>query len=354
MVHDAMRHLDVARLGAAMRRLLLAMGTNEEEAGLVADHLVEANLCGHDSHGVGMVPEYGRAISAGDLRLGRPLRIDDGGRAILVCDADRGFGQVMAHRAMQVGIGRAQRDGIALVALRNSYHVGRIGHWAEQCAAAGLVSVHFVNVVSKPLVAPFGGTRPRLSTNPFAAGFPAADGRPPVIVDFATSRFALGKVRVARNKGVAVPPGTLMDAAGRPTQDPSVMFAEPPGALLPFGEHKGAALALTCELMAAALAGAPVQAGPPPDTAIVNSMLSLIVDPQAVGGRAAYLAAQTAVHDWICSQNAEGGVDIMLPGEPERRIRAERLARGIPIDPATLAAVEETARKAGIDNLLQV
>lgn len=346
------RHLRADVLDAAMRDLFGALGVAAEEAVLIADHLVEANLRGHDSHGVGMAPEYGRAIAAGDLRLGHQPAVHKPAGGMLVCDAGRGFGQIMAHRAISEGIAHAREHGMALVALRNSYHIGRIGHWAEQCAAAGLVSVHFVNVISKPLVAPHGGTKARLSTNPFAAGFPSADGRPPVIVDFATSRLAMGKVRVAANKGVEVPPGTLLDAAGRPTNDPSVMMAAPLGALLPFGEHKGAALALTCELMAAALTGAPAQVAPPPDTAIINSMVSMIIDPDTLGGTAGYGAAQAAVGEWLCSENDGGETDIMLPGEAERRTRVERLANGIPVDAVTLAAIEETARNAGIAALL--
>ena len=133
---------------------------------------------------------------------------------------------------MVLGIARARDLGTCIVSLRDSHHIGRIGHWAEQCAEAGLVSIDFVNVVSEPSVAPFGGTMPRLGTNPFAAGFPRPEG-PPIVVDFATSRWAVGKVRVAFNKGEEVPPGTLLDAAGQPTLDASALFG------VPFGRTRG-------------------------------------------------------------------------------------------------------------------
>jgi uncharacterized oxidoreductase len=188
------------------RDIFRGLGSQEREAALVARHLVEANLRGHDSHGVGMIPGYARNAQAGELVLNRTLEVALDLTAMLICEGGHGAGQVMAHDAMALGIARAKQNGSCIVLLRNSHHIGRIGHWAEQCAQAGIVSVHFVNVVSDPAVAPFGGTRARLGTNPFAVGVPRPEA-PPIIVDFATSRWAVGKVRVAMNKGEAVPPG---------------------------------------------------------------------------------------------------------------------------------------------------
>lgn len=341
-------NVDSGRLHTTVEAMFLALGSSADEARLVADHLVEANLRGHDSHGVGVVPNYVNAVRSGDLRINRELKVTRTTGAVLVCDADQGVGQVMACRAMEHGIAHARAHGSAIVALRNSYHIGRIGHWAEQCAAAGLVSIHFVNVISAPMVVPFGGTQPRLSTNPFAAGFPRANGEPPIIADFATSNLALGKVRVAHNKGVAVPEGTLVDADGRPTTDPAVMYTEPRGSLLPFGGHKGSALMLTCELLGAALAGAVVQSVALESPVLLNSMVSFIVDPDAMAGNDAYLGGLAGVADFFCSENADGATDIMLPGEPERRSRAERLASGIPVDAATLRAIVAAADAVGV------
>jgi uncharacterized oxidoreductase len=226
-----------------------------------------------------------------------------------------------------------------VVGLRDSFHVGRIGHWAEQCAAAGLVSVHFVNVPNAAVVAPFGGTRARLGTNPFAAGFPRP-GSDPVIVDFATSRWAFGKVRVASHRGEAVPPGTLLDADGRPTTDPAALFATPPGVLLPFGEHKGFGLGLACELLAGALLGGRTQDGTS-DGAILNSMLSLLLSPEVLGTGPAFAASLEALAGWVRSADEPGRV--RLPGEPESATRARRLRDGIPIDPVTWAEIQAAA-----------
>ncbi len=323
-----------------------AAGSAEREARLIAHHLVASNLTGHDSHGVGLVRGYLAAVSRGDLRLNHQLAVMTDAGSLLLCDGGNGPGAVMASAAMERGITRARRDGVAIVGLRDSYHIGRIGAWAEQCAAAGLVSIHFVNVPAHAAVAAFGGTKARLGTNPFAAGFPCGDGTP-VIVDFATSRWAVGKVQVARRKGARVPQGILLDAEGHETDDPAALFATPPGALLPFGEHKGFGLSLACELLAGALLGAATQHGAP-SSAITNSMLSVITSPGAFGGEAAYAERQDALLAWIVSERAEGR-SIALPGEPERERRARLLRDGITLDAGTWSELAEAAASVGID-----
>jgi uncharacterized oxidoreductase len=335
------------KLEDGVRRVFAAAGSCEREAGLIARHLVEANLRGHDSHGVGVLPGYIAAARDGHLKLNHTLAIAHDSGGLLVCDAGQGAGQVMAHDAIQHGIDRARRYGFAIVALRNSYHIGRIGHWAEQCAAVGLASVHFVNVPGHAAAAPFGGTHARLGTNPFAAGFPNAAGDP-VIVDFATSRWAVGKVRVAMNKGETVPPGTLFDATGKPSVDPAVMFTDPAGALLPFGEHKGFGLALACELFAGALIGGATQNGVP-KSAILNSMLSIAFDPASFGPAAAYEAHVSALLRWVISDSAPKAVQ--LPGEPERTRRETFLREGLSIDTATWAAIAAAAASVGVLDL---
>ena len=332
--------LSAERLEPAVAAIFRAAGSPEREAGLIARHLVEADLRGHGSHGIGVVPGYVAAAGRGDLVLGRDLAVIVDVRALLLCDGGRGAGQVMAHDAMALAIERAAAHGTCVLALRDSYHVGRIGHWAEQCAAAGLVSVHFVNVPGAAVVAAFGGTAGRLGTNPFAAGFPRP-GADPIVVDFATSRLAYGKVRVAHAKGEPVPPGTLLDAAGRPTTDPADLFAVPAGVLLPFGEHKGFGLALACELLAGALTGGRTQDGTP--GLMLNSMLSVVVSPEALGTAAAYRSSLDTVAAWLRSE--EG---VRLPGEPETETRSRRLREGIPIDPTTWAAVEAAAASVGV------
>src|SRR6185503_3297373 len=222
-----------------------ADGSSAEEARLVADHLVLANLFGHDSHGVGMMPAYLLNTTTGHCVRNQHAKI--------VRDGGAGYGQVIAKEAMDVGIERAKKHGVAVVGLKNSHHIGRIGHWAEQCAAAGLVSTHWVNVHGhKSLVAPFGGAEPRFTTNPYCTAIPRK-GKEPIVLDFATSQVAMGKVRVANNKKVRMDEGLLIDAQGNPTTDPGVLYNPPFGAILPFGLHKGGGLAVICDLLAGAL-----------------------------------------------------------------------------------------------------
>jgi uncharacterized oxidoreductase len=331
-----------AALRATVRGILVEAGQGKREADLVADHLVLANLMGHDSHGVGMLPAYVRNMASGDLRLDARLTpvLDHG--PLLVFDAGQGSGQAMAHDAMEAGIARAKSEGLCLVGLRDSHHIGRIGHYAEMAAGRGLVSIHLVNVVSSPAVAPHGGDAARLGTNPIAIGIPR-QGAEPIVVDLATSRWAVGKVRVALNEGRLVPEGTLIDAEGRPTQDPAALFSEPRGALLTFGEHKGWCLSLACELIGAALVGGATQKGPKRNEAILNSMMAIIVSPERLGTAAFFQGELADVVAWV-----RGETDaVLLPGEPERATRRERRANGIPIDPATWAQIQDAARSVG-------
>ncbi|MGP4953737.1 Ldh family oxidoreductase, partial [Psychrobacter sp. T6-1] len=168
----------------------------EAEAGRIGRFLVAANLTGHDSHGVIRVPRYVAWLRDGELVADRaPEVLIDGGAFALV-DAQYGFGQTAGPFATDLGIAKAREHGVSVIALRHAGHLGRIGEWAERAAAAGLISVHFVNVAGSLLVAPFGSVERRFSTNPIAAAFPLP-GRDPIVLDFATSAVAEGKVLVA-------------------------------------------------------------------------------------------------------------------------------------------------------------
>ena len=331
-----------------------AAGSEAREATLVADHLVAANLAGHDSHGVGMIPRYVLSCREGELKLNAHARVVRDAGAVLTIEGDRGFGQVVAFEAMERGIERAKSLGVCALGLRNAHHIGRIGHWAEQCARAGLVSFHFVNVAGDPLVAPFGGIDRRFGTNPFCAAFPRA-GRFPLVLDFATSAIAAGKVRVAYNKGVEVPEGALIDHEGRPTRDPGALFdGAQHGALRAFGGaiagHKGSGLAAMCEILAGALTGGFTTHAQTIVTshAIVNCMMSVIVDPAAFDAPSQESEAQAFV-EWLKATRREPGVDeVLLPGEREIATRRTRGEHGIPVDATSWAQIVDAARAVGV------
>ena len=276
------------RLHAFTMAICRADGSSDEEARLVADHLVLANLFGHDSHGVGMIPHYIQNTTTGACVRNHHAKIARDNGAVIVIDGGAGYGQVVAKEAMDIGIDRARKHGVCVVGLTNAHHIGRIGHWGEQCARAGMVSTHWVNVHGhKSMVAPFGGAEPRFTTNPYCTAVPRK-GKEPIVLDFATSQVAAGKVRVANNKKVQMEEGLLIDAAGQPTTDPGVLYNPPYGAILPFGLHKGGGLAVICDLLAGALTGGrthsprTIKAG----TDIINNMLSIIIDPASMGGTA--------------------------------------------------------------------
>lgn len=331
-------------------RIFAALGSDTREAKLVADHLVLANRFGHDSHGISLVPLYVRMLREGKVKPNTRVSVVADHGSTLTLEAHRGLGQATAQEAMELAIARAQAHGNAVVALRNSHHVARIGHWAEQCAAAGLVSVHFVNAIhAPPVVAPYAGADARLHTNPFAVGVPRR-GQVPIILDFATSLAAQGKMRVAMNRGQAVPEGYLLDAAGQPTTDPAAVYADPLGALLRFGDHKGAGLGLLCDIMAGALSGAgTLHPGTMEDGVYCNNMLSLVLDPARLGGAASWVAEIEAGAAFLQQSPPRPGMGpVLLPGQAERITAAARDRNGIPVDRTTWSLLCDAARDAGV------
>lgn len=332
---------DIVVRADALHRLALAIvergGSLPEEAEHVARHLVDANLAGHDSHGVGMLPRYVDNLLAGVLVPNQQLVVRADHGALLTLDGQAGYGQAIGVQAMQLGMARARTHGVAVLGLSHSHHLGRIGAYAELCAAQGFASIHFVNVISPPHVAPFGGSDARFATNPMCIAVPMADAEAPLVLDFATSRIAFGKARVAHHRGQPVAAGALIDEAGRPTRDPGTLFREPRGAMLPFGGHKGYGLAVACEILAGALAGGGTLHAPPGSGAIINNMLSFIVDPERLG-TAAHLAQEArAFAEWVKASPPSRDAAVLLPGDPERASRARRSEEGIPIDANTWA-----------------
>lgn len=339
------------RLREIALEVLVAAGAAGADARVVADHLVDANLTGHDSHGIGMLPQYVRAIARKLLDPRAHVALEDRGGPILAADGHRGFGQLVGREGIAAGIARASSLGLAAVALRNAFHVGRVGAYAEQAAASGLVSVHFVNVVGHaPLVAPFRGSDRRFMTNPFCVGVPGKDGKPAVLLDFATSRVALGKVREARARGDDVPPGCVIDAKGRPATDPGALLDEPRGALLPMGEHKGSGLALVCELLGGAVTGGGILSNVPyADGLIGNNMLSFLLDPARLPGGPSLAADAEATIAWVkASPPADAALPVLVAGEPERAYRAEREAKGIPVAAGVWEDLVQEGRNVGV------
>jgi len=341
--------IDPARLQAFVTDIFVAARSAREEAAQIAEHLVTSNLKGHDSHGVGLIPAYLLHLQQGAVFPNRKPKVVSDFGAMVVHDGDSGYGQPIANAVFAMVGERALQAGVVVSALRNVQHVGRIGAYGEQLAKKGLLSIHFVNAVyAQACVAPFRGSDARLMTNPVCIVAPIGPDRPPVALDFATSAIALGKVRVAMNKGVEAPPDTLVDHTGQPTRDPRQLFVDPKGAILPFGLHKGWGLALVAEMLGGALAGGGTQAASTKPKGLVNGLFSIVIDQKRLIGESGYFADVAELIDYVkASPAADPSAPVLVPGEPERATAAERAA-GLPIDETTWREIVNAARSVGV------
>ena len=333
--------------------------SSTEEAKRIATYLTTANLTGHDSHGVIRVPVYIGWKKTGSVVPNQTAEIVVDTPSLAVVDGKFGYGQTVTPQAVWIGIEKCKKAGLSAVALRNAGHIGRVGDWAEMAAAEGLVSVHFVNAAGSLLVAPYGGVEKRLSTAPYCVGIPR-QGQDPIVLDFATSIVAEGKVLVASRGGKKLPKGALVDHDGTLSEDPSVLYgpfsAEGPrdhtqgtGAIRAFGEHKGSGLAFICELLGGALTGTGATA---PDRRFANGMLAIYIDPKVVDTSRFFDDEISRYVDFIrATKPVTGGDAVLIPGDPERKTRAERTKSGIPLPDDTWAAIVNTAREVGVSEV---
>jgi hydroxycarboxylate dehydrogenase B len=336
------------RLQSLVADIFHAAGCCIEEARRIAFRLTEANLVGHDSHGVIRVMTYVQWLRAGKVFAGRSISVAFENDVIAIVDGQLGFGQTIGEQTMQLGIAKCRASGVAVTALRNSGHLGRIGDWPLMAAEAGIVSLHFVNTSGAGiLVAPFGGINRRISANPIAAGVPLR-GAAPILLDISTCTLAEGKIRVALNKGAPVPENCILDAKGKPTTDPSVFYADPPGAILPVAGHKGYGLAVLCEVLAGALTGGGCS-NPAHADKVINGMFSVFLDPARFQTDAAFQSELERFIAWVkSSEKTEIDGEILMPGEIEERTKARRLREGIELDATTWSQLQATATLVGV------
>lgn len=342
-------------------KIFVRAGVGEDEAERLAHRLMAANLTGHDSHGVGRVPRYVRMMGEGLVVPGRSVSIVSDGGAHVMLDGNKGFGQTIGEQAVAEGVARAGRHGIAIVGLANAGHLGRIGDWAEDAAADGFISIHFVNVRGRSLAAPYGGIDRRMATSPFCVGVPLT-GEAPIVLDFATSLVAEGKALVAATGGAPLPEGALIDSEGRPSTDPYQLYGETvgdevphasmgPGAMAVFGGHKGSGLNFMIEILAGALTGSGVNRtlADAEEKPFVNGMLSIYIDPEKFAGRDAFEAETRAYADYVRSARpAVGHEAVLLPGDSELTRRAQREREGVPMSAGAWDRLVAIAAELGI------
>jgi len=345
-----MPNLSPAQLEKFAVNLLSAAGIGPDEAQLVGQSLVGANVRGHDSHGVMRIPFYLDALAKGEVAAGAPFTVTRETDSLLTADGHWGFGQTQARRLTERVCTKAQATGVGVGTLIHSSHIGRLGEYCELAAERGLVSLVMVNTHGHARrVAPPGGRAPRLGTNPLAFGVPADDG--PLILDFGTSATAEGKVRVKKIAGQRCPDGWLLDSEGRPTNDPNALYATPPGTILPMGgdqAYKGFALGLIVEIFAGALSGG-VCIRETPLNQNGNCVFVQAIDPAALGGAEHFAEQVRCLLSFVrdCPRIEECN-EILLPGDPERRMLAERTAAGIPFDDGNWGQLVKLAEKLGV------
>jgi hydroxycarboxylate dehydrogenase B len=334
-------------LTQAIEAVVAAGGSGPREAKLVAENLVMANLLGHDSHGVGMIPRYIESLLEGGLSVNQHPKVQLDTGALLALDGCQGYGQVIGQEAMAMAIQRAKKHGSCVMTVGRSHHLGRIGQWGEQAVAEGLISIHFVNVISRAIVAPYAGADARFGTNPVCIAIPLP-GEPPFLLDMATSAVAQGKIRVAHNKREKVAREWLIDDRGNPTDDPRYGVVDPLGALRTFGGHKGYGLALACELLGGALSGGGTehQGGDRSKKRVWNGMLAILIDPARIENNGLFGKETIEFLASLRKSPVAPGFDkLRIAGDPERETRAKRERDGISVDDNTWKEILGAAAK---------
>jgi hydroxycarboxylate dehydrogenase B len=342
-----MPNLTASHLRRVGGEILQAAGAQPQEATVVADALVEANLAGIDSHGVMRIPEYVRYLEQNLVTPGAEFRVLGESPAFALIDGGWGFGQVVGRKAMEIAIEKASRVGVGTISVRRCGHLGRVGDYPLLAAERGMATIMFVNTHGGgKLVAPWGGIDRRLSANPISIAIPRSRGSA-ISVDISTCAIAEGKVRNLVKKKQSLPPDCVIDAEGRPSTNPSDLYGPPPGALLPFGEHKGFALGLVTDILAGALSGAGCSS---PDTdRVANGFLAIVLDVQKFRRVDDFQTEVDQFVDYVKSSRlAPGFSEIIFPGEPEFRERDRRTIDGIPVDDETWQEICQTSERYGV------
>ncbi len=348
--------IDAKKLENFVADIFEAAGCSSAEAGRIGKYLTIANLTGHDSHGVQRVPRYVQNIAEKTVVIDQTVKIISDTPVLAVVDGLYGFGQTVAPQAVRIGIDKCKAMGLSAVSLRNAGHIGRVGDWAEMAASEGLVSVHFVNAHGSVLVAPFGGVDRRFSTAPFCVGVPLKKGQP-LVLDFATSIVAEGKVLVSSFGGKPIPDDALIEQNGKTGNDPHVLYGDytptgprkagaGKGAIRAFGDHKGSGLAFMCEVLGGSLSGTgATEVG----RQFANGMTSIYIDPDKLDPTGLFPkdVAKYVKHVKSAKPIKRGG-EVLVPGEQEARMRAERSKAGVPLPVDTWSAIIATAREVGV------
>ncbi|MDE0021436.1 MAG: Ldh family oxidoreductase [Candidatus Poribacteria bacterium] len=343
-----MPNLSRDQLHDLMTRLFEALGAPKDEAQTTADVLTQANMTGHDSHGLIRMPQYAEAVRKGFIQPGAPTEIVQDADGAAVYNGNWNFGQVSMTHALNETLERAEKGAPVSFGIRNCNHIGRLGHYAHLAAKRGCFALIVVNSTgSASAVAPYGGSEPRLGTNPFCAAFPTESD--PVLIDMTSSVAAEGKIRARRNANQPLPEGWILDLEGKPSTDPADFYGPPRGAILSFGgqaAHKGFGLGLFAELLAGTLTGAGNVRER--EGHVGNGVFCLLIKIDAFRPLGEFQSGVSRLARFLkATRLAEGFDEILLPGEPEARAEKERSANGVWIDETTWGQVMAEAERYG-------
>lgn len=337
--------LSASQLQSFTTQTFSAAGCPASEAQIVAEHLVAANLLGFDSHGVIRIPLYLQWVREGVLKPGAPISTARESETTAIVDCGWNFGQIGALRAIGIAIEKASNSHIAAVATNRCGHSGRLGTYTEMAAERGFVALAFCNSWrGGHFVPPWGGSHGRMATNPMSYAVPCNGTT--IVSDFSTAETAEGVIRIYKNQGKPLPGGWIVDADGNATVDPNAFYGPPRGAILPFGGDKGYrgfALGLLVEILAGVLAGGNRLADQDG-----NGLCFLVINPSAFQSANDFNALMRDTHDYIKSSPPRDGCEVLLPGEPDRRVREKRLCEGIPVDENTWTAILTAADTVGV------
>jgi uncharacterized oxidoreductase len=343
--------LSAEKLKKVCFEILKAAGAPEAEAETVSTLLVEANLHGLDSHGVLRLEPYVRGIEKKRIVPGAEIQVIKETSATLVLDGNWGFGQVICMKAMKMAIQKAKKTGISSVAVFNCNHIGRLADYSMLAARNDMICMTLVQAGPHGSMAPFGGKKAVMGTNPMCFAIPSGTENP-VVLDMATSMVSGGAIRIRHARGEKVPEGWILDPEGKPTTNPADWIGPPKGISLPFG-HKGYGLAVVIESLCGGLTG--VGVGKEilekfPNRSGINQVLIVVINVAAFAEVDKFKNHVKSLIKQIKAVPTQEGVDeIFLPGEPEFRAKERRLRDGIYVEEGTWNKVTALGEKLGVD-----
>jgi uncharacterized oxidoreductase len=324
-----------------------AAGLPSDQARIVADHLVDANLTGHDSHGIIRMPGYARSITSGGIKPAGNHKVVRESPASLTIDANGGIGIVVANQAMQMAVDRAKEYTLGAVAVHRSSHIGRLGDFPPRAAEQDCIGVLILNGGGR-FTAPFGGTARRLPPNPISISVPTLNG-PPMMLDVTTSMVAGGKIDIYLARNQPVPEGWLIDEEGNEVTDPQ-SFRDGDAAMLPMGGpvgHKGYGLGMMIDAIAGGLSWAGCSADKP--TRGGSGYLALAIRIDRFIDLDEFKKEIQILIDWVRSSPTLPGVDkVYLPGEIEDQTRRERERDGVFVEEVTWEDILTAASDLGV------